>query len=170
MVISTLISSCLLLGILISNKSSSSHRYVQIAHKNIIIEELTTDLNSLQEEIWFYEILYIFLFLIEKWIIIFFSSSFLKKNNSNIRILSNYISKNQISLLISFPFLISQISSLIFSICISNLLLLNYTKSQKYSIPLISYNFFGIIFSLIIIFLDILLFYIVMKKSLKSSK
>ena len=127
-------------------------------------------LNSLQEEIWFYEILYIFLFLIEKWIIIFFSSSFLKKNNSNIRILSNYISKNQISLLISFPFLISQISSLIFSICISNLLLLNYTKSQKYSIPLISYNFFGIIFSLIIIFLDILLFYIVMKKSLKSSK
>ena len=50
MVISTLISSCLLLGILISNKSSSSHRYVQIAHKNIIIEELTTDLNSLQED------------------------------------------------------------------------------------------------------------------------
>ncbi|MDY2745922.1 MAG: hypothetical protein SOV57_01775, partial [Bacilli bacterium] len=49
-VISTLISSCLLLGILISNKSSSSHRYVQIAHKNIIIEELTTDLNSLQED------------------------------------------------------------------------------------------------------------------------
>ena len=50
MVVSTLISSCLLLGILISNKSSSSHRYVQIAHKNIIIEELTTDLNSLQED------------------------------------------------------------------------------------------------------------------------
>ena len=50
MVISTLISSCLLLGILISNKSSSSHRFVQIAHKNIIIEELTTDLNSLQED------------------------------------------------------------------------------------------------------------------------
>ena len=50
MVISTLISSCLLLGILISNKSSSSHRYVQIAHKNIVIKELTTDLNSLQED------------------------------------------------------------------------------------------------------------------------
>ena len=50
MVISTLISSCLLLGILIYNKSSSSHRYVQISHNNIIIKELTTDLNSLQED------------------------------------------------------------------------------------------------------------------------
>ena len=48
-VITVIISSCLLGGILLSKKGSSSQRFVEIAYKNIILENLTTDLNELQD-------------------------------------------------------------------------------------------------------------------------
>lgn len=48
-VITLIISSCLLGGILLSKKVSSNHRYVEIAYKNVILDGLTTDLNELQK-------------------------------------------------------------------------------------------------------------------------
>lgn len=48
-VIALVISSSLLVGILSVKKANSKHRFVQIAHKNVVIEELTTSLDDLQE-------------------------------------------------------------------------------------------------------------------------
>lgn len=116
-----------------------------------------------QENVWFWAMIYAFIFILDKCIICIYGMSYKKSNRSNMRVLSHYLSKDKNTLLFSFPFLIGECISVIFSAFIGSCLLGLLNESLKYNIPPIRYNLYGLLLSGIAVFLDFLLFYLILR-------
>lgn len=118
---------------------------------------------ELKNDLWFWIIIYSFIFILDKCIICIYSFSYKKSNINNIRVMNNYLSNNKNIVLFSLPFLIGECVSIFFSFFIGKLLIEFFYESLKYNIPFIKYNIYGLFLSVIIISLDFILFYLILK-------
>lgn len=121
-----------------------------------------------KSNLWFVGFIYLLLFLLEKGIVLIYIDSFFEKNCSNIRILSYFLKKNEVVYVIGSPFYLSQLISILISFPISKIILNHFCHNIVYKIPVISFNIYGLLFSLITIFVDFLLYYFVLLKYLKK--
>lgn len=163
------------------NKNTKS-KYIQFSIKNDYKQlELIKYPNSkyslqilnvfndiIKNDSWFYIILYTFLFILEKWIIIVYTDSFMKKNNKNIIILSNYLSKKQLIIIFNLPLILCQITSFISAFFIVQILFKLFNNSISYNVPSVNLNIYSLILFTILFIIDVAIYQLVSNKYFKK--